>query len=60
MKWELSAQKKLNSEFNFCWSIAISKVFFRDITNDVQVAILHQMTDFTVGDSSWEDELLQH
>lgn len=29
-------------------------------TDDVQVAILHQMTDFTVGDISCEDDLLQH
>lgn len=29
-------------------------------TDDVQVAILHQMTDFTVGKISCEDDLLQH
>lgn len=29
-------------------------------TDDVQVAILHQMTDFTVDDISCEEDLLQH
>lgn len=44
-------KKNKNQSSNICWNIAISKVFFRELqTDDAQVAILHWMTDFTVGE----------